>query len=81
MGLAKSAGGKGSTARQVGTSKEYVVCVYTRNYLDTVDVKRVRHRLRELGYTQRLYYKSDLYTYLNIYHKTFPSVKASRYAD
>lgn len=72
---------KVSTAGQVDTSKEYVVCVYTRNYLDTVDVKRVRQRLRELGYTQRLYYKPDLYTYLNIYHKTFPSVRASRYAD
>ena len=72
---------KVSTARQVGTSKEYVVCVYTGNYLDTTDVNRVRQRLRELGYVQKLYYKPDLYTYLNIYHKTFPSVKASRYAD
>jgi hypothetical protein len=49
--------------------------------LDTLDVKRVRHRLRELGYVQRLYYKPDIYTYLKIYRKTFPSVRASRYAE
>jgi hypothetical protein len=71
---------KVSTAKQVGTSKEYVVCVYTGDYLDAADVKQVREKLRELGYAHRLYYKPDLYTYLNIYHKTFPSVRASRYA-
>jgi hypothetical protein len=72
---------KVATAKQVGISKEYVVCVYTENYLDADDVKRVRQRLRELGYTQRLYYKPDLYTYLKIYSKTFPNVRASKYAD
>ena len=72
---------KVSSARKAGTAKEYVICVYTKNYLDTLDVKRVREKLWKLGYTQRLYYKPDLYTYLNIYHRTFPSFKASRYAD
>jgi hypothetical protein len=72
---------KVSSARNAGAAKEYVICVYTENYLDSLDVRRVRERLRELGYTQRLYYKPDLYTYLNIYHKTFPTFRASRYAD
>ena len=72
---------KASTARRAGTSNEYVICVYTENYLEALELKRVRERLRTLGYAQRLYYKPDLYTYLNIYHKTFPNFRASRYAD
>jgi len=72
---------KVSTAGQVGRSRDYVICVYTKNYLDSDDVARVRQKLRELGYIQKLYYKPDLYTYLNIYSKTFPNLRASRYAD
>ena len=72
---------KASTASQVGSSRQYVICVYTKNYLDSGDVSRVRQKLRELGYTQKLYYKPNLYTYLNIYSKTFPNIRASRYAD
>ncbi len=71
---------KVSTAGKIGTSDQYVVDVYTKNYLDADDVTRVRQRLRELRYIQRLYYKPDLYTYLNIYKKTFPNFRASRYA-
>jgi hypothetical protein len=62
-------------------ASEYVICVYTKNYLYVEDVKRVRKRLTELGFPQRLYYKPDIYTYLKIYHKTFPGIRASRYAE
>lgn len=70
---------KVSTVLQ-GTS-EFVICVYTENYLDVNDAKRVRKKLAELGFTQRLYYKPDIYTYLKIYRKTFPGIRASRYAE
>lgn len=72
---------KVSTAGQVGLTRDYVICVYTKNYLDSHDVGRVRQKLRELGYNQKLYYKPDLYTYLNMYSNTFPNLRASRYAD
>ncbi len=72
---------KVATARQAGPGDEYVICVYTEDYLDTDDVKRVREKLRGLGFTQRLYYKPDIYTYLGIYSKTFPGVRASRYSE
>ena len=62
-------------------NEKYVICVYTSNYLDTTDVNRVRERLRELGFVARLYYKPDMYTYLGIYSKTFPDIKASRYSN
>jgi hypothetical protein len=42
---------------------------------------RVRKKLAELGFNQRLYYKPDIYTYLKIYGKTFPGIRASRYAE
>jgi len=70
---------KVSTSLQGGS--EHVMCVYTRNYFDQDDVKRVRKRLAELGFAKRLYYKPDIYTYLRIYRKTFPDIRVSRYAE
>lgn len=72
---------KVSSSLQASSSGTYVVCVYTADYLDAEDVRRVRKRLKELGFGQRLYYKPDIYTYLKIYHKTFPTVRASRYSE
>jgi hypothetical protein len=71
---------KVSTPLQAASSDKYLTCVYTKNYLDLDDVNRVRERLRQLGFLARLYYKPDIYTYLNIYKKTFPNIKASRYS-
>ena len=71
---------KVSASSQAG-SGEHVICVYTRNYLDVADVERVREKLRSLGFTRRLFYKPDIYTYLQIYKKTFPQLRASRYSS
>jgi len=59
---------KVSTAFQ--KKKRYVVCVYSENYLDLGDVRRIRGRLGEIGFTETLCYKPDIYTYLNIYSGT-----------
>jgi len=61
--------------------ESYLICVYTKDYFDKEDVDRVRNRLKELGFIQKLYYKTDMYTYLNIYSGTFPGVRASRYSE
>jgi hypothetical protein len=61
---------KVSTAAKDPPEKPHVICVYTRNYLDLDDVKRVRGTMRNLGFTEPLCYKPDLYTYLNIYTGT-----------
>ena len=71
---------KVSTASQSETN-EHVICVYTWNYLDVSDVERVREKLRSFGFDRRLYYKPDIYTYLQIYKKTFPQLRASRYSS
>jgi predicted RNA-binding Zn-ribbon protein involved in translation (DUF1610 family) len=39
--------------------KEQVVCVYTYDWMDEKDVRRIRQQLRELGVTWRISYKSD----------------------
>ena len=36
-----------------------VICVYTYDYADEKDVKRVREELRKLGITSRIPYKAD----------------------
>jgi hypothetical protein len=56
----------------------YVICVYTKNYLDYEDVKRVREILYEMGFVSKLSYKPDIYTYLGIYSGT-TVIKPSRY--
>ena len=61
---------KVSTAMQ--NNRRYVICVYTSNYLDLEDVMRVREKLELLGFTEKLCYKPDIYTYLNIYYKKTP---------
>lgn len=36
-----------------------VICVYTYDWTDEADVRRVRQQLRELGFTWKLAYKAD----------------------
>lgn len=39
--------------------KLHVICVYTYDWTDIKDVKRVRQKLRDLGITNKISYKSD----------------------
>ena len=51
---------KVATARKhVNDTQSRVICVYTRDWHDTDDVRRVLTGLRELGITWRLSYKTD----------------------
>lgn len=56
----------------------HLICVYTDDYLDLDDVNRVRDELDALGFTERLCYKPDIYTYLGIYYRSTP-LTACRY--
>jgi len=46
-----------------------VIFVYTRDWRDEADVMRVRERLRELGFSERLGYKRNIETYRGEYSK------------
>ena len=45
-----------------GMRPNYVICVHTPNGNDRGDVYRVRDRLRELGFTSKIGYKTDYAT-------------------
>ncbi|KAK3693459.1 hypothetical protein B0T22DRAFT_374273 [Podospora appendiculata] len=63
-------GAKVSTKRFANTGRdEQVICVYTTDFTDVPDVKRVLVALAEIGVVgkQRVKYKCDAYTYLGIY--------------
>ncbi len=72
-------GAKVSTSEE-DKAKRHVICIYTRNYLELDDVKRVRGLLKDMGFTESLCYKPDIYTYLDIYHET-TSLSPCRYRE
>jgi hypothetical protein len=44
-----------------------VICVYTYDWTDEEDVKRIRQELRQLGITSKIPYKADADTYAEKY--------------
>ena len=61
---------KVSTARPNPNSTDpnkHVICIYTYDYEDVEDVKRIRATLRELGITWKIPYKTDVATYAGQY--------------
>jgi hypothetical protein len=57
----------------------HLICVYTDNFTDEMDVLRVRQKLYDLEFNGKLNYKPDLYTYCDIYSKNPWKIQASRY--
>ena len=60
---------KVSTAKPNPDSRDEraVMYVYTRDWADEADVMRVRKRLRDLGFTERIGYKRNIETYRGEY--------------
>jgi len=48
-------------------SKARVICVYTYDWRDEQDIKRVREELRKIGITRKIAYKTDEDTYQGKY--------------
>ncbi|KAK5124462.1 hypothetical protein LTR85_001679 [Meristemomyces frigidus] len=65
--------------------EERVICVYTYDFTDTADVRRVLEPLVELGLCSRdgraIHYKCDAYTYLRIMYQNPYKIKASLYSS
>lgn len=62
---------KVSTAKPNPDSRDNrkVIYVYTRNWADEADVMRVRQKLRDLGFSDRIGYKRNLETFAGEYAK------------
>ncbi|KAA8566215.1 hypothetical protein EYC84_008816 [Monilinia fructicola] len=61
-----------------------LICIYTENFADKMDVYRVLKALRELGLVDKsqkrtIYYKADVYTYLELNSTNPYNIKASLY--
>ncbi|KAI5209898.1 DUF1917-domain-containing protein [Aureobasidium subglaciale] len=73
-----------------GSSKKqpsHLICVYTKDFSDLNDVRRVLEGLVELGLAPRnasdgaIYYKADVYTFLNIDSSNPYGLRASLYSS
>lgn len=68
-----------------GSREARLICVYTTNFADTEDVKRVVKKLVDIGLVGKgshpIYYKSDAYTLLDITSKNNYGLKASMYSS
>jgi Domain of unknown function (DUF1917) len=61
---------KAETARPnelAGSQRTKLICVYTRDWQDHGDVRRILQQLRVLGVTTRLSYKTDQATASGVY--------------
>jgi hypothetical protein len=63
-----------------------LICVYTKDFTDVEDVRRVLHALIEMGLVaadmpRGIAYKCDAYTYLDIYAKNEYGLPASIYGS
>jgi hypothetical protein len=62
------------------TRGRHLICVYTPDFTDQVDVESAVRRLDNLGLVERaVYYKPDIFTYAGIYNRTRSSNRASAY--
>ena len=76
--MAKAATAKANQDFPNSTAK--VICVYTYDWQDEQDVKRVREELRKMGITRKISYKADEDTEQGRYH-TNSSAKLSKYYE
>lgn len=65
---------------EFSNSKVKVICVYTYDWRDEKDVKRVREELRKIGISRKISYKTDEDTDLGIY-STSGNNKISKYCE
>lgn len=81
LGVAAKVATSGDDER---SEKTRLVCVYTDDFSNKEDVKRVLKKLRDLkliGGDQGIFYKCDAYTYLDIMNGNQYKLKASMYGS
>lgn len=78
-------GDAAKVATDEGSSQARLICVYTRDFSDKADVKRVLKALVETGLVDEesrpIYYKCDAYTHLDIKSKNEYGLKASLFSS
>jgi general stress protein YciG len=67
-----------------GSDRQRLICVYTEDFTDEKDVRRVLDKMQELNLIkgeQGIYYKCDAYTYLDIMSGNDYKLQASMYSS
>lgn len=77
---------KVATAGSNPNEAQRLICVYTKDFSDVDDVRRVLLELVNMGLLQRdasrgIYYKCDAYTYLNLNSGNEYGIQASFYSS
>ncbi|TLD35100.1 DUF1917-domain-containing protein [Venturia nashicola] len=67
-------------------SNDRLICIYSEDFTDVVDVRRQLETMANLHLVQRqggrpIYYKADAYTYLDIYSDNPYGLKSSQYSS
>ncbi|MFZ2975411.1 MAG: putative phosphothreonine lyase domain-containing protein [Candidatus Moraniibacteriota bacterium] len=62
-------------------SKVRIICVYTYDWRDENDVKRIREELRKISITRKISYKTDEDTNRGVYGATSNNKKISKYYE
>jgi len=62
-------------------SGSHIICVYTHDYTDSIDVRKVRKGLYRLGVKERIGYKPDIYTNCRVYKDNAWGILPSRYHE
>lgn len=82
-----TAAGKLGPCSKVGTwqpdhvTKATLICVYTKDFSDLTDVKRVLSILNEVNIVAKIFYKCDAYTHLGIESNNSYKLRASLYSS
>ena len=76
-------GSAAKVATDASDGKDRLVRVYTEDFTDVQDVKRVLKEMRRLGLVggRGIYYKTDAYTYLDIRGDNEYKLRASKYSS
>lgn len=78
--LAKAPNRKRGSLSRTRNSNYNVICVYTYDWQDRQDVKRIREELRKIGISRKIPYKTDEDTERGIYRSN-SSAKISKYYE
>ena len=88
--IAGDLGHAAKVATDDGTQNTRLICIYTPDFSDKKDVKRVLERLLAMGLCNRngalaegraIYYKADAYTYLELNSGNEYGLKASMFSS
>lgn len=57
----------GSKVRPFNPQRKHAICIHTKSYINTEEVREIESKIRDMGFKCELFYKPDVYTEIRIY--------------